>query len=71
MYKETMKKSQRKGERKMRTVYKTKYYTVKKDDSGPTPKYIIYRDGVEVKKYSCQVEATMWISRQRGRQNEH
>ena len=55
----------------MRTVYKTKYYTVKKDDSGPTPKYIIYRDGVEVKKYSCQVEATMWISRQRGRQNEH
>ena len=34
----------------MRTVYKTKYYTVKKDDSGPTPKYLIYRDGVEVKK---------------------
>lgn len=33
----------------MRTVYKTKYYTVKKDDSGPTPKYLIYRDGVEVK----------------------
>lgn len=30
----------------MRTVYKTKYYTVKKDDSGPTPKYLIYRDGV-------------------------
>lgn len=55
----------------MRTVYKTKYYTVKKDDSGPTPKYLIYRDGVEVKKCSSQVEATMWVSRQRGRQNEH
>ncbi|WP_195274011.1 hypothetical protein [Blautia massiliensis (ex Durand et al. 2017)] len=55
----------------MRTVYKTKYYTVKKDDGGPTPKYLIYRDGVEVKKCSSQVEATMWVSRQRGRQNEH
>lgn len=55
----------------MRTVYKTKYYTVKRDDSGPTPKYLIYHDGVEVKKCSSQVEATMWVSRQRGRQNEH
>ena len=54
----------------MRTVYKTKYYIVKKDNSGPTPKYLIYRDGVEVKKFSSQVGATMWVSRQRGRQNE-
>ena len=50
----------------MRTVYKTKYYTVKKDDSGPTPKYIVYRDDKQVKKCSSQVEATMWVSRQMG-----
>lgn len=50
----------------MRTVYKTKYYTVKKDDSGTTPKYIVYRDDKQVKKCSSQVEATMWVSRQRG-----
>lgn len=55
----------------MKTVYKTKYYTVKKDDSGPTPKYLVYRDGKEVKKYPSQVEAVMWVSRQRGKQNEH
>lgn len=51
----------------MRTIYKTKYYTVKKDDSGPTPKYLIYRDGVEVKKCSSQVEATMWVYQKRYR----
>ena len=53
----------------MRTVYKTKYYTVKKEDSGATPKYLVYCDGAEVKKFSCQVEATMWVSRQRGAQH--
>lgn len=56
----------------MRTVYKTKYYTVKKDDSGPTPKYLIYRDGVEVKKCSSQVEGRyppfwLWTGRSRRR----
>lgn len=48
----------------MKTVYKTKYYIVKRDDSYPTPKYRIYSDDKEVHTAKSQVEATMWVSRQ-------
>lgn len=48
----------------MKTVYRTKYYTVKRNDSGPTPKYRVYSNDKEVHTAKSQVEATMWVSRQ-------
>lgn len=61
-----------------RDAYTGRYYRLTEStslkpemDGGPTPKYFIYCDGVEVKKCSSQVEATMWVSRQRGDKNEH
>lgn len=48
----------------VKTVYKTKYYTVKRDESYPTPKYRIYSGDKEVHTAKSQVEATMWVSKQ-------
>lgn len=47
-------------------VYKTKYYTVKRNSEWATPRYMIYNNefGEVVKVAKSQVEAAMWIKRQ-------
>lgn len=49
----------------MKTVYKTKYFTVKKNEEFPTPRYMIYNNesGEMVHTTKSQVEATMWVKR--------
>lgn len=49
-----------------KTVYKTKFYTIKRNSEQPTPRYMIYNNesGEIVKKAKSQVEATMLIKRQ-------
>lgn len=51
-------------------VYQTSRYTVRRGDTGPTPVYLVFDGDKLVKKFSSQVDATMWVSRQRGRNNE-
>lgn len=49
----------------MKTVYRTSKYKVVKDDTRPTPQYHVYRDDDVVHTARSQVEATMWIGRQK------
>lgn len=51
---------------KEKIVYKTKYYTVKRNSEWVIPRYMIYNnESVEVIKIAkSQAEATMWIKRQ-------
>lgn len=49
----------------MKTVYRTKNYVVKKDETRPTPQYKVYQGGTLVYTAKSQPEATMWIGRQR------
>lgn len=49
----------------MKTVYRTKYYEVKRDDSRPTPRYLVYSGERIVYEAGSQVAATMWVSRQK------
>lgn len=51
---------------KEKTVYKTKYYTIKRNSEQPTHRYMIYNNesGEIVKIAKSQVEATMWTKRQ-------
>lgn len=53
------------------TVYRSVRYTVRRRDTGPTPIYLVFEGDKPVSKFSSQVDAVMWVSRQRGRQNEH
>lgn len=49
----------------MKTVYRTKHYVVKRDDTRPTPRYKVYQGEELVYEGKSQVEATMWVGRQR------
>lgn len=46
-------------------VYRTALYVAKRNDEFPTPWYNIYKDDKLVHTEKSQVEATMWISRQK------
>lgn len=48
-------------------VYRTALYVVKRNTECPTPQYNIYKDDKLVHIEKSQVEATMWISRQKNR----